>query len=188
MGKRSDGRKPPADVKPTPIKAKKKITRNRIRASITVGVDTKAAAKLALGVKKPNRPFKVVKKTVIKKILNKKVITKTVVKSPAVVAKGLKSMGAIKKPLVTSIGARIQNRVNRTYASASRSIKVEGGVGGVKDSSMEGEEEAAPVVSMKRGPGRPRRDPLGNLETLTKTLGEKTGLQSTVLDTIVVVG
>ena len=48
--------------------------------------------------------------------------------------------------------------------------------------------EAAPVVSMKRGTGWPRRNPLGNLETLAKGLGDKTGLQSTVLDTIVVVG
>ncbi|KAF8425636.1 hypothetical protein EV426DRAFT_663462 [Tirmania nivea] len=190
MGKRSDGRKPPSEVKPSTVKAKKKITRNRIRASITVGVDTKASAKPASGIKKPNRPFKIVKKTVVKKMVNKKVIKKTVVKGPAaVVAKGLKSLGAVKKPLVTSIGARIQNRANnKTYASASRSIKVEGGVSEVKDSATEGKEEETPTVPVKRGPGRPRRNPLGNIETLAKTLGEKTGLQGTVLDTIVVVG
>lgn len=187
MGKRSDGRKPPAEVKPAPIKAKKKITRNRIRASITVGMDTKAPAKPTLGIKKPNRPFKVVKKAMVKKMLNKKVIKRAVVKGPAAV--GYKSMGVVKKPLVTSIGARIQNRVdNRIYGSASRSIKVEGSVGGVKDPTIEGKEEAAPVVPVKRRPGRPRRNPLGSIETLAKTLGEKTVLQGTVLDTIVVVG
>jgi len=186
MGKRSDGRKPPAEVKPAPVKAKKKITRNRIRASITVGVDTKAPTS---GIKKLNRPFKVVKKTMVKKMLNKKVIKKTVVKGPVAMVRGFKSMGAVKKPLVTSIGARIQNRVdNKTYAGAGRSIKVEGGVDEVKDSAAEGKEEAAPVAPVKRRPGRPRRNPLGSIETLAKTLGEKTGLQGTVLDTIVVVG
>ena len=186
MGKRSDGRKPPVEVKPAPVKAKKKITRNRIRASITVGVDTKAPVKPASEIKKPNRPFKVMKKAVVKKVLNKKLIRKTVVKGPtAVVAKGLKSMEAVKKPLVTSIGARIQRRVNRTYAGASRSIKAEDEEGGMKKSATEGEGGAAPVVPVKRGPGRPRRNPLGSIETLAKALGERTG---TVLDTIVVVG
>jgi len=188
MGKRSDGRKAPVEAKPTPVKAKKKITRNRIRASITVGLDTKASTKPASGIRKPGRPFRVVKKTLVKKVLNKKVIRKMVVKDPAaVVAKGLKSMGTV-KPLVTSIGARIQTRMNRTYASASRSIKLEGEEGGVKGSPAEGKEEAAPVIPVKRGPGRPRRNPLGSIETLAKSLGEKTGLQGTVLDTIVVVG
>lgn len=183
MGKRTDGRKPPVEVKTAPTKPKRKI--NRTPAPVAVGSATKA--KRAAGTGKASRTFKVVKKTVVKKTINRKIVKKTMVKARAL---NLAAPGVPKKPILPSSIRANTSRGVRTYGSASRTIKVDETTS--KDtvklgSSMVSAASSAVHLS-RRGPGRPKRGQYENLQALVSKVTERTGLQGTVLDTIVVNG
>lgn len=187
MGKRTDGRKAPVETQPKPPQAKQKKRINRIRSSITV-VTPSPSKMTAKQTQKPvgSRHFKVIKTTVVKKVVNKNIVKKTMVNPTTAVISNRINRSRAGRPILRPIGLG-QRRVNRTYASANRSIKVE------SPAPEENEEDGDSTTIIKGLPGRPRRTALApsterGFQALAKTIVEKTGLQGTVLDTIVVVG
>ncbi|KAF8470213.1 hypothetical protein BDZ91DRAFT_40992 [Kalaharituber pfeilii] len=183
MGKRTDGRKPVEEKEKSKVVKKKKI--NRMQSSITVGTGKSAkkdsTAKSLKQQTTKNRTFKVVKKTIIKRTINKQVVKQTVLKGrPSAAPKPLKLNP---KPASSSMSTSMLRRTGKTYASASRSIKVE--------SPEEGEsagDTARSSTEIRGASQRPRRTAYGTIQNIAKSMSEKSGLQGTVLDTIVVVG
>ena len=188
MGKRTDGRKAPVETQLKPPQAKQKKRINRIRSSITVVTPSPPKTTLKQ-TQKPvgSRHFKVIKTTVVKKVVNRNIVKRTVMKPTAAVIGNRVNRSRAGRPILRPIGPGVQRRVNRAFTNTNGSIKLE------PPAPEENDEDEDSATIIKGLPGRRRRTALApsterSFQTLAKTIAEKTGLQGTVLDTIVVVG